>query len=102
MTLGIACAAAGLLDVGGGAEDLAFGGVGLGCHTRQFLLDHAELAEELVEGFALGCIGRRHVQCGARATNGSGAQLQTTDIEDIEGDLVALVDLTEQVFDWYL
>ena len=50
-------AAAGVFDVGGGAEHFALGGIGFSCYTSEFLLNHAELVQEFAESLAFGRIG---------------------------------------------
>ena len=89
----------GLLDISRGAEYLALGGIGLSGHTGQFFLNHTEFADELPKGFAFCGIGCCHGQSSARAADGARAQLQTPNVEDVEGDFVAFVDLAKQVLD---
>src|SRR5579884_1899275 len=68
--------------IGGGAENLTLGSVGLGSHTSQLLFDHAELVQELAKSFALGGIGCGQFQYATRTTHGSCTQLQASNIED--------------------
>src|SRR5437868_3241748 len=101
-SLGIISAAPCLLDVGSGTEDLALGGIGLCGHTSQLLLDHPERTNELAKGFAFGSVGSSQAQCRTRSTYSACSQLQTPDIEDVEGDLIAFVNLAQQVLHWNL
>ena len=56
----------------------------------------------LTEGLALVGVVGGEIESGACASRGAGAQLQATDVEDVEGDLVALADLAEDVLDGHL
>src|SRR5579863_6700073 len=91
-----------LLDIGGGAEDFAFGGVGFGGHTRQLLLNQTEFVQVFAKGFALNRIRCGQVQCAPRPPDRASAQFQAPNVENVEGDLVAFVNLAEQVLDWNL
>src|SRR5437667_9225207 len=84
-------------DICSSAEDVTLGGVSLSGHTSQFLLNHAKLVQVFAHGFALGCIGRSQIKRIASTTDRSSAEFQAANIEDIEGDFVAFVDLAEQV-----
>jgi len=51
---------------------------------------------EFAEGFALVGVQRGQLQRLARAADGAGAKFEAPDIQDIKGDLVALVDLSSR------
>jgi len=53
---------------------------------------------EFAEGFALVGVQRGQLQRLARAADGAGAKFEAPDIQDIKGDLVALVDLSPSRF----
>ena len=90
-------AASGPLYVGGSAERFAFGSIGFGGHTCQFLFDQAKLVQELAKGLTLSSICGRKVQSSTRARRGTCSQFQTPDIEDIESNFVAFVNLAQHI-----
>ena len=77
--------------IGGGTEALALGGIGFSGNTRQLLLNHAELIEALTKGFTFGGIGGRQPQRHACAADGACAQLQASNVEDIESNFIAFM-----------
>src|SRR5689334_19143241 len=83
-----------LSHVRSGAEDLALRSIGLGSHASQFLLNHAELVQELAKGFTLGCVGCPQFQRVTCTAHCARSQFQASNIKDIEGNFIALMQLT--------
>src|SRR6266704_1245734 len=94
----VASAAAGLLDIGSSTEGLALGSIGLGSHACQLLFYHAKLMQELAKGFTFCSVSSGQTKRRTCATCSTCTQLQTSNVEDIESNLVAFVDLAQQVF----
>src|SRR5690606_9664967 len=94
--------AAGLAGAGGvhgagQAEGRALEGVRLGGHGAELLLDEPELGDGLAELLALLGVALRQADEVLDAPGGAHGELEAADVEDAEGDVVALADLAEQV-----
>ncbi len=77
--------------------DQGFGGEQSGGHIRQLFADGAEGADGLAELLTLAGVAGRFGQDVLAAAGDRRAELETTDIEHVEGNLVPLADFTEQV-----
>src|SRR5438105_4818439 len=85
------------VDGAGSAVDHRFVGVDLRGGARQLLADEAELDDALAELLALCSVLDAELEDVLHPADGEGGQLQPADVEDVEGDLVALTDLAEHV-----
>ncbi len=93
----VAGAAPGLLDVSSSAENLALGSIGCSSYAGQLLFNQAKLVQELAKGLTLRSVCSGEAQRTTRATYGTCTQLQSSDIEDVESNLVSFVNLAQQV-----
>ncbi len=87
----------GNIDHPDGAIDQRFAGINTGCALGQFLLNQAELGDGLAECDALLGVADCVLQAAARSAHAGGAELETADVQDVEGDVVPFTGLTKEI-----
>ena len=73
----------------------AVGHVDAGRHVGELPLDHAEARDRTTELPPLLGVGEGHVETVLRGADGSGTELEPPDVQDVEGNLVPLADLSQ-------
>ena len=68
----------------------------------ELLLDQAEGGDRLAEGLTLLGVADGVTQRGARRAHTGGAQLEAANVENVEGDVVALADFAQQILNRHL
>ena len=85
------------VDHADGAVGHAFGGVEARRARCDLSLDEAKLGDRFAEGLALLCVANHVRQGVARTAHAGHAQLEAAHVEHVEGDVVALARLAQQV-----
>ncbi len=68
-------------------------------HVGDFFADQSKVGDDFVERLPLLGVSNGVVERDASAAHAHGAQLEAADVENIEGDDVALADFAQQIFD---
>src|SRR5206468_5592170 len=66
-------------------------------HLAQLVLHEAEVGDGMAEGLAPLAVPDRRAQRALGPPDAARPELEAADVEDVEGDLVALADLAEEV-----
>ena len=90
------------VDHADGAIGQRLAGVDAGRAFRQFFLDQAEFADGFAERLALLGVLDGVRQAVARAAHAGRAQLEASDVQNVEGDVVALAGFAQQVLHRHL